>query len=82
MSFDKSQIKKEKQKIIDKLGIKKEYSIPSEINKVSQFNVLTNEGINDEQNLTNFLQNIIQYSSSIQTINSGKIYYVSEYIFF
>ena len=84
MSFDKSQIIKEKQKIIDKLNksnLLKEYSVPSQINNVSKFNVLTNEAINDEQNLTNFLQNIIKYSSSTETINSGKIYYIPENIY-
>ena len=87
MFFDRSVIKEEKQKIIDKLGetdiSKKEHDIPPQIQNVSKICVLTNEAINQEKSLEQFLRNLSKYSNSLpsQKIDTGYIFYIPENLY-
>ena len=86
MYFDRSIVKEEKQKIIDKLNdpnsIKKEYTVPPQIQNVSKMCVLTNESINEEQSLQQFLS-ILSTSNSLEyeRIDTGFIFYIPETLY-
>ena len=86
MYFDRSIVKEEKQKIIDSLNdpnsIKKEYMVPPQIQNVSKMCVLTNEAINQEQSLVQFLSNLSTSNSlASQKIDTGYIFYIPETLY-